>query len=260
MCSRVRLSRAFTLVELLVVVAIIAVLIGILIPSVRLARAQANRTVCMNNLRQVGFGIQFYTQDSRVLPAAASMTFSTGKSKAGKQLMAAGNSGLMALPRVAKYSRQNLVCPEGWASGGKPDWYDRNDGGGGFNASGAAYMDYSYWAGQFPPPRNGFDVYYESFQYRLNEKKTKIVVTDTVVDLATGGSFLPITGTGNHGGGTPAVVPRTDGQKKTDREANNVIGARGMAALFSDYHVDWYPAERLTQSANGLAFPPCDQW
>jgi prepilin-type N-terminal cleavage/methylation domain-containing protein len=262
MSSLVRPIRAFTLVELLVVVAIIAVLIGVLIPSVRLARSQANRTVCMSNLRQVGIGIQFYTQDSRMLPRAVPMILPTGRSKAGAQLMAAGNTGLMALPRVANYSRQNLVCPEGWASGGKADWYDQTGSGGGFNKAGTAYMDYAYWAGQFPPANGDeFDVYYESFQYRLNEKKTKILTTDTVVDLASAGSFLTITGAGNHAGGaSPVVVPQTDGLNKIDRESTNVIGVRGMSVLFSDYHVEWYTAEHVTQSANGLAFPPCDEW
>ncbi|MEI8197193.1 MAG: type II secretion system protein [Phycisphaerae bacterium] len=57
------LRRGFTLVELLVVVAILIILIGILVPSLSQVREQARTTVCLSNLRQWGLALQMYTVD-----------------------------------------------------------------------------------------------------------------------------------------------------------------------------------------------------
>jgi prepilin-type N-terminal cleavage/methylation domain-containing protein len=60
----VRKNKGFTLIELLVVVAIIAMLVGMLLPSLARARETVRKATCASNLRQVGAAMHQYAQTS----------------------------------------------------------------------------------------------------------------------------------------------------------------------------------------------------
>ncbi len=61
--ARGRSKRGFTLIELLVVISVIALLIGLLLPALARARAAARATKCLGNLRNIGIGLETYSQE-----------------------------------------------------------------------------------------------------------------------------------------------------------------------------------------------------
>lgn len=216
-------NAAFTLIELLVVIAIIALLMGILMPVLHKAREQGKDVICRSNLRQVGFGAEFFAEDS-------------------DQQVPRGSAGVTAwymlfMPFLAQKPVNNdyrtvdiYYCPSypdkdqtvcyivnGW------DFKDRND-------------------------KTGTEITKWSKLSTCTRRAETIYLVDNE-----NGSWRPIIRTATDQGlylldvWNPGHMPMSESKDTTTgRRVARARHKNGCNILYLDWHVEWMPAEDMT--------------
>lgn len=222
------MKKAFTLVEVLVVVAIIALLAAILFPVFSRARENGRRASCQSNLKQIALGITQYTQDYDEYFPIDFTGFPPNPPPYGWG------------DRVQPYIKNLQVyqCP----SEKTPPSSDPNVGYPPLDATG--YLDY-YYNAALVLSRGTFDSSGECFNLNGRPAATQgeleqPSLTVLLLDGPSSASFSAMTG-----GSDPGLASLTIGFQADPRRH---LGGSNFA--FTDGHVKWYKDDdRLPQSS-----------
>jgi prepilin-type N-terminal cleavage/methylation domain-containing protein/prepilin-type processing-associated H-X9-DG protein len=259
-------KRAFTLVELLVVIGIISVLVAILLPALARARLQAQIVACASNMRQCGIALLNYSNDYKgFLPPNGGWNMDVNGPSIARTFV--NSTGPIDLRALAPYlgNTSVIMCPGwfektpygestafwwNWYGKGLDDWMNNTA------VSSSRRIGYTYlWSNSQPCSeqhpggryfgKDSFRVggYYPTnyFNLKFNEwwiltDRAMYDVTAPSYGLALGARFEPYAG----------VVPNTFAHQLNRPSGGNI--------LWGDWHVEWMGMQPWREWFNGFIY------
>ncbi len=239
--------KAFTLVELLVIIGIVGVLIALLLPALRKAKEAARSTKCLSNLRQVGFAWNLYANDNGyVLPGPRWWRRWSGGGPQNEFWTdflqgKLGDIVYLKPPRVG--INPVLHCPKNGAKSGTPGTYGMYETGvTTFSRPGEP----AFFVDSIPavlPPSPGVRVYQGLKLMRIRNASNLLLIGDTSVEEP-GRTAMPDTGVWMWNSYGPRNTGGAFFGGLWAAHNNRVNG------IFADFHAESCDAGRLLGLAN----------